>query len=234
MCAERDFYVIRVQKRLERSHKHAEKNRASKYSANGEDGADKAEKPGEQAAPSAENGQDAADDGRECGPEADFVRDEHPLGDMLVCVQSLAATLAQDVILQLLRIILHRRLRALNRARNRAITGARGGGTASRSRAVQSPDRDGIEVVIRLPLRAVVNRAIGRVGRAVVPEVYLIYVRQRISGLCRFQGEGEVGGVVETAGGGDGEVREVDLEEVERCLCALLPSGYLDHGEADK
>lgn len=184
-----------------------------------------AEEPGEEAANAAEDGKDAAHDGGERGPEGDLVGDKHPFGHIAVGVERVLGALAQQLVLQLFGIV----LRAGDGARHSVVSRARAG--AADGGRVQLPHIHDVEVELSVLGRAVVRLAIGRVGRAVVPQVDLVYISQQVGVLGILQRELKLGVVVEDARVAHREVGEVGLEEVVFTERRAWPAGELDQHE---
>jgi hypothetical protein len=182
------------------------------------------EQPSQETPNPAEDGQDTADDSGQRCPERNLICNEHPLRRRLVRLQRLSAALAQDIRLQLLRLILQARQRAYRR-----------GGPARAVAAVQPPYVQDIEVVVGVPAAAIVDRAVGAVAGAVVPEVDLVHVAQQVVVLGHFKGGGEGCAVGGGTGPGDVEAGEVGLHEVELAEGrGFVPSRQLDEDEADE
>lgn len=185
--------------------------------------------PGQQTAPAGEDGQETEHDRRERGPERHGIGDEHPPAHTPIGVHGPPARIPEQLVLQLLRVPLNLLNLVINHIAPLADLWRIG---ARLRRRVQTPHGNRIEVEPATPPGTIPVPRVA-VLRAVVPEVDLVGVGDAVLLLRELQRGGEGRRVLQVAGGGGGEVREVGLEEVVVGQHGGVPAGELDEDEAD-
>jgi len=110
-----------------------------------------------------------------------------------VGIQRFFAALPQQLVLVCLRVVLHGVDARVDRADG--VVRRRYRGSRGRIRAIQTPDRDRIEVELRLLRRADIDRAVQAIGGAVVPEMDVVVFAQLVGGFGVLEGGGEGRGV---------------------------------------